>query len=218
MIELFTWATPNGARAAIMLEEIGLPYTVHLVDLTAGAQFAPEFLAISPNNKIPALIDRAETDGRHVLFESGAILIYLADKSGQLLASTGHRRAEALSWLFWSTSGLGPTLGRFMQQVATPSGQSKPDVLGREVNRLMHVLEKRLNEDPFLAGEYSIADIAAFAWMNLAFPAIRAQLGTELGITLGIDRWLASINGRDAVKRGLRASKIVLRRNAMQST
>ena len=201
-----------------MLEEIGLPYTVQLVDLTAGAQFEPEFLAISPNNKIPALIDRDETGGRRVLFESGAILIYLAEKSGRLLASTGHRRDEALSWLFWSTSGLGPTLGRSLQRVATPNGQSRSDALGREVNRLMRVLEKRLNEDPFLAGEYSIADIATFAWLKPAFPAIRAQLGTELGITLGIDRWLESINGRAAVQRGLRASKIVLRRNAARST
>ena len=181
------------------------------------AQFAPKFLAISSNNKIPALIDRRETGGRRVLFESGAILIHLADKSGRLLANTGHRRDKALSSLVWSTSGLGPTLGRFLQQVATPNGQSRPAVLGHEVNRLMRILTKRLNKDPFLADKYSIAHIAAFAWMKPAFPAIRAQLSTELGITLGIDRYLESINGQAAVQRGLPASIIAPRRNATQS-
>ena len=218
MIELFTWATPNGARPAIMLEEIGLPYKVHLVDLTAGAQFAPEFLAISPNNKIPALIDSDERGARRVLFESGAILIYLAEKSGRLLASGGRRRDEAVAWLFWSTSGLGPTLGRFLQQVTTPNGQPDTDALRREVGRLMHVLETRLSEAPFLAAEYSIADIAASAWLKPAFPTIRAQLGAELDAAPNVDRWLGFINARPAVQRGLRASKVVLRRQPTDST
>lgn len=118
MIELFTWATPNGTRPAIMLEEAGLPYTVRLIDIAAGAQFSPEFRTISPNSKIPALIDCDAISGRRVLFESGAILIYLAEKSGMLSASDGRRRDAALSWLFWSTSGLGPALGRFPRTAA----------------------------------------------------------------------------------------------------
>src|SRR5215472_4783344 len=104
MIELLTWATPNGARPVIMLEEMGLPYTARLVDITAGEQYSPDFLTISPNNKIPALIDSDEAGERRVLFESGAILIYLAEKTGLLLTTGGQRRAEALSWLFWATS------------------------------------------------------------------------------------------------------------------
>ena len=218
MIELLTWTTPNGARPAIMLEEVGLPYTVRLVDITAGEQFSPDFLAISPNNKIPALIDSDEAGERRVLFESGAIPIYLAEKTGLLLATSGQRRAEALSWLFWATSGLGPTIGRFLQHVSTLTGQSGEDPFERETIRLMRVLEKRLNEDPFLAGAYSIADIAAFAWLKFAFLVIKTRLGEELGITPGIDGWLKEINARDAVQRGLRASKVVLRRNAPHST
>jgi GSH-dependent disulfide-bond oxidoreductase len=200
-----------------MLEEAGMPYTVRLIDIAAGAQFSPEFLAISPNSKIPALIDCDATNGRRVLFESGAILIYLAEKSGVLLASEGRPRDKALSWLFWSTSGLGPTLGRFLQQVSAHGGRSELDALGREVTRLMHVLERGLAESPFLADEYSVADIASFTWVKLAFPTIMAQLGEGLGMTPGIDRWLASINARAAVQRGLRASKVVLRRNATHS-
>jgi glutathione S-transferase len=201
-----------------MLEEVGLPYTVRLVDITAGEQFSPDFLTISPNNKIPSLIDSDEAGERRVLFESGAILIYLAEKTGLLLATGGKRRAEALSWLFRATSGLGPTIGRFLQRVSTLTGQSGEDRFEHEAIRLMRVLETRLNGDPFLAGAYSIADIAAFAWLKFAFLVIKTRLGEELGITPGIDGWLKEINARDAVQRGLRASKVVLRRNAPHST
>lgn len=161
----------------------GLPYTVRLVDLAVGAQFAPGFLTISPNDKIPALIDRDETGARRVPFESSAVPIHLLEKSGRLLASAGHGQDKALSWLFWSSSGVGPALGRLLQPVATPNRQSRPEDLGREVIRLMRVLEKSLNEGPSLAGEYSIADIAAFAWLEPVVPAIRAQLArlTSLG-------------------------------------
>jgi GSH-dependent disulfide-bond oxidoreductase len=201
-----------------MLEEVGLPYTVRLVDITAGEQFSPDFLTISPNNKIPALTDSDETGELRVLFESGAILIYLAEKTGLLLAPGGQRRAEALSWLFWATSGLGPTIGRFLQHVSILTGQSGKDPFEHETIRLMRILDKRLSEAPFLAGAYSIADIAAFAWLKFALPMIKTRLGGELGITPGIDCWLNEINARDAVRRGLRASKTVLRRNASHST
>lgn len=168
MIGLITWATPNEARSALMLGEIRLAYTVRLVDLAARAQSAPEFLAISPNNKIPSLIDRDQTGGRHVPFGSGAVLIYLAEKSRRLLAGTGRRRDIVLSWLCWSTSGLGPTPDRLPQQVATSNGQARPEDSEREVIRLMRVLEEGLNE-PFVVDEYSNADIAAFGWLKSTF-------------------------------------------------
>src|SRR4051794_40944952 len=137
MIELLTWATPNGSRPAIMLEEVGLPYTVRLVDITAGAQFAPEFLAVSPNSKIPALIDDDAVNGRRVLFESGAILLYLADKTRRLLATSGSQRDDALAWLFWGTTGVGPVFGRFMQRANVQNSAPSPDPLGQEVMRLI---------------------------------------------------------------------------------
>jgi GSH-dependent disulfide-bond oxidoreductase len=199
MIELFTWATPNGARPAIMLEEAGLPYTVRLIDIAAGAQFSPKFLAISPNSKIPALIDCDATNGRRVP----------AEKSGALLGGGGRRRDEALSWLFWSTSGLGPTFGRFLQQVSTHGGQSEPDAVGRKITRLMRVLERRVFHRRYRA---------SFAWVNLAVPTIMAQLGEELEMIPCIYRWLESINAWAPVKRGLQPCKVVLRRNATHST
>jgi GSH-dependent disulfide-bond oxidoreductase len=135
-----------------------------------------------------------------------------------LLATGGQWRAEALSWLFWATSGLGPTVGRLLKHVSTLTGQSGEDPFEHETIRLMRVLEKRLNEGPFLASAYSIADIAVFAWLKFAFPVIKTRLGEQLGITPGIDGWLKEINAREAVQRGLRASKIVRRRNAAHST
>ncbi len=200
-----------------MLEEVGLPYIVRLVDITAGAQFSSDFLTVSPNNKIPALIDDDGAEGRRVLFESGAILLYLAEKTGKLLASSGGQRDDALSWLFWGTTGLGPVLGRFMQQADVQNDTTRSDPRGQEVTRLMHVLEKRLNELPYLATVYSVADIAAFAWIKFALPTIMARLSEQLGSTPGIARWFESINARSAVIRGLRAPKIRLHQRASDS-
>jgi GST-like protein len=159
-----------------MLAVIGLPYTVRLVDLAVTAKFAPEFLAISLNSNIPALIDRDGTGRRCVLVEGGAVLTYLAEKSRRLLASARHRRDEPLLWLFWSTPGLGPALGVLLQRAATPNSQSRPEELGRAIIRLMRVLET-------FAGEYSVADVAAFAWLKPALPATRTRLNrlTNLG-------------------------------------
>jgi GST-like protein len=201
-----------------MLEGVGLPYAVHRVDITAGVQFAPEFLAISSNYKIPALTDCDATGERRVVFESDAILIYLAERSGVLLTSHGHRHDEPLSCLFWSASGVGPALGRPPRHLAAPNRQLELDASGREVNRLMRGFGKRLNEGPFLAGEYSTADIAVFTSPQPTFPAIKTRLRAQVGDTLGVDRWLQTANAWAAVQRGLRASKSRVRQMAAQST
>jgi GSH-dependent disulfide-bond oxidoreductase len=214
MIELLTWATPNGTKPSIMLEEVSLPYTVRLINLGSGEQRTPEFLTVSPNNKIPAIIDRTEPGEPRIIFESGAILIYLAEKTGQLLAQSGPKRDQAMSWLFWSMTGVGPTFGQLLHFVS--SVERPPAVVQRfagEAARLMHVLDKRLQDVPFLAQDYSIADIGAFTWVKLALPTVKTTAGEALGKTPAIDRWLETIAGRAAVQRGLRAPKLVVNPN-----
>jgi GST-like protein len=211
MIELLTWPTPNGTKPSIMLEEVGSAYSVRLVNIGSGEQHSPEFLAISPNNKIPAIVDHDCAGGPRTVFESGAILVYLAEKTGKLLAASGPRREQAMSWLFWSMSGVGPTLGQLLHFVSS-ADRSSPAVrrFVAEAVRLVHVLERRLGEAPFLAEEYSIADIGAFTWLNFAIPTVRSNAADTLGATPGLDRWVAEINSRPAVQRGLRAPKIVI--------
>lgn len=213
MIELFTWPTPNGTKPSIMLEEVGVPYSVHLVNLGSGEQRAPQFLAVSPNGKIPAIIDHSSVGGPKTVFESGAILVYLAEKTGMLLPNAGGRREQAMSWLFWAMSGVGPTFGQFMHFISAEDASS-PAVhrfLGEAV-RLVHVLERRLGEAAYLADEYSIADVGAFTWLNFAMPTIKSNSRDTLGSTPAVDRWLRDINNRPAVQRGLRAPKIVVGR------
>jgi GST-like protein len=211
VIELLTWPTPNGTKPAIMLEEAGSPYSVRLVNIGSGDQHAPEFLAISPNNKIPAIVDHDGAGGPRTVFESGAILMYLAEKTGCLLPTSGPRRDQAMSWLFWSMSGIGPTFGQFLHFVSS-DGSTSPMVcrFTTEAVRLVHVLEGRLGEARFLAEDYSIADIGAFTWLKFAIPTIRSTAGDALGTTPNVDRWLDEINSRPAVQRGLRAPKIAI--------
>jgi GST-like protein len=163
MIELFTWPTPNGTKPSIMLEEVGVPYSVHHVNLGSGEQHTPQFLAVSPNGKIPAIVDHNGVGGPRTVFESGAILVYLAEKTGMLLPESGSRREQVMSWLFWSMSGVGPTFGQLLHFVSAEDGQSSAvrRFLGEAV-RLVHVLERRLGEVAYLAEEYSIADVGAF--------------------------------------------------------
>ena len=204
MMTLYTWTTPNGRKASIMLEEIDFPYTVAPVNLGKGEQLAPEYLRISPNNKIPALVDESGAAPR-ILFESGAILIYLAERSGRLLASAGPKRDETLEWLFWASSGLAPMLGQW-NYYARRAEEKNPAALERfseESVRLIRVLEKRLAEVPHLAQDYSIADIAAFTWTKAILPELKKELPTELAGTPAIDRWLDEIGARPAVQRGL---------------
>jgi GST-like protein len=209
VITLYTWTTPNGRKASIMLEEIGADYTVKPVNLAQNEQFDPAFLAISPNNKIPAIVD-GDGAGRRVLFETGAILTCLAETSGKLLAPSGPRRDEALEWLFWSSSSLSPMLGQW-NYFAVRAETKVPAAIERfstEAVRLFRILEKRLGDEPYLAGEYSIADIATFTWTKAVLPALKQQVGADLAETPAIDRWLTAIDARPAVQKGMAVPQV----------
>ena len=206
MIELHTWKTPNGRKISILLEELGLAYSVHPVDISKDEQFDPAFLRISPNNKIPAIVEEDGVDGRRTLFETGAILLSLADRHGALVAKSGPARDRAIEWLFWTCSGLAPMLDQwnaFAVRAATPNPGAIDKFTG-EAARLIGVLERRLGEESYLAGEYGIADISAFAWVAPILPKFRETAPADaLGPTPHIDRWLGEIGARPAVKRGL---------------
>jgi GSH-dependent disulfide-bond oxidoreductase len=205
VITLYAWSTSNGRKATIMIEETGLPYELRPVDLRRKEQLAPDYLKISPNHTIPAIVDHDAPDGPRVVFESGAVLIYLAEKSGQLLATSGPRRDEALAWLFWASSGFSAAHTTW-RHFATRAEQKVPaeiDRLAGDMVRMLTVLERRLSDAPFLARDYSIADIATFTRARQALPQFRKETGALLGPTPAIDRWLAAIEARPAVKRGL---------------
>ena len=205
MIDLYTWKTPNGRKISIMLEEIGLPYTLKPVDIGHGEQRTPEFLAVSPNGKIPGIVDHDAEGGPLALFESGAILTYLADRSGLLLAPSGAARYGALSWTCWQVGGLGPMLG----QLGYFSRQPEPNVAAierysTECGRLLHVLEDRLSAAPFLAGDaYSIADIAAYPWTAAALSMLQQALPEDARALPATAAWLETIGARPAVGRGM---------------
>ena len=202
MIDVYSWPTPNGHKIHIMLEETGLPYRVHGVNIRTGDQFKPEFLAISPNNRIPAIVDREGPNGKPIsLFESGAILIYLAGKTGKLLPSDLHQRYAALCWLMWQMGGVGPMFGQanHFRAYSVEKITYAIDRYTNEANRLTNVLDKILGEARFLAGdEYSIADIAVFPWMRNA-----DKRGINLAEFPHAQRWFDAINARPAVQRAL---------------
>ena len=201
MIDLFTWATPNGHKISIALEELGLPYEVHPVDIGRGQQFTPEFLAISPNNKIPAIIDRDGPGGRPLsLFESAAILLYLADKTGKLLPSEPAGRWAAVEWLAFQVANVGPMLGQLghFRMYAKDKLPYAIDRYTSEVNRIYGVLDKRLGAAEYLAGEYSIADISVLPWLRR--PDV---YGIELDRYPNVARWRTAVEQRPAVIRGL---------------
>jgi GSH-dependent disulfide-bond oxidoreductase len=200
MIDLYYWTTPNGHKITIFLEETGLPYRVIPVNISAGDQFKPEFLAIAPNNRIPAIIDMAPADGGAPLslFESGAILEYLADKTGRFLPRDLRGRAEVLQWLFWQMGGLGPMAGQNHHFVQYAPEQI-PYAINRyvnETNRLYGVLNKRLADRAFVAGDYSIADIATYPWI---VPHERQR--QNLDDFPHLKRWFEAIRARPAVER-----------------
>ena len=208
MIDLYFWPTPNGRKISIMLEECALPYTVILVDIGAGDQFKPEFLKISPNNRMPAIVDR---DTGLSIFEGGAILIYLAEKSGQFLPGGQRDRFEVLQWLFWQAGGLGPMAGQlshFVNYVQEPVPYAR-ERYANEYERLLAVMEVRLRNRDFLAGDYSIADIAAFPWV---IPYRR--YGVDLDRFENVRRWFDTINNRPAVRRGVDVGKDLRRDEA----
>lgn len=200
MIDLYYCATPNGHKMTMFLEETGLPYRRIQVDIGKGEQFKPEFLAISPNNKIPALVDHAPADGGEpvALFESGAMLLYLAEKTGRLIPADLRGRAEVLKWLFWQVGGLGPMAGQIGHfNVYAP--EKVPYAIERytkEVNRLYGVLNQRLAEREFIAGEFSIADIACYPWIVPHKPH-----GQNLDDFPHLQRWFATIAARPATVR-----------------
>ena len=200
MIELYTWSTPNGRKISIMLEEIGMPYTVHPVNLRNNEQKTPEFLAINPNGRIPAIIDTEGPGGRPLtIFESGAILIYLAEKSGQLLPREPVRRMEAIEWLMFQMAGVGPMFGQLgWFKRNAPENQQGLTRYTDESRRLAGVLDQRLGAAEYLAGEYSIADIANFTWVG-ALPFFKIPLDTLPNLR----RWQEAIAARPAVQRGL---------------
>lgn len=197
MIDLHTWTTPNGEKPVIMLEEIGLAYDLHLVDISSGAQKEPAFLAINPNGRIPAIVDR-ETGGR--VFESGAILLYLAEKSGRLLAASGPEQAEALSWTFFQAGGTGPMIGQWNHfNAAAP--EKLPYAIKRyadESLRLLTVLDDVLKGREFLAGGYSVADVMNYSWAKAGIARIEGAGGLK-----ALTAWIERIGAREAVGRGL---------------
>jgi GSH-dependent disulfide-bond oxidoreductase len=207
MIDLYTWTTPNGRKVSIMLEECGLPYAVHPVDIRAGEQFRPDFLAICPNGKIPSIVDR---DAGVSVFESGAILIHLAEKTGQLLPARNPARAKTLEWLMWQMANVGPMLGQ-ANHFASVAPEKIPYAIERyisEAARLVKVMDDRLAKAPFLAGEYSIADVATYPWINAGFPLIRSAKPDVVGDGAHVARWLASIAARPAVAKGMAVPQV----------
>ena len=201
MIDLYTWSTPNGHKAQIMLEETGLEYRLHSVNLQDGEQFEPDYLAISPGGKIPAIIDsEGPAEVPISLFESGAILLYLAEKSGRLLTTDPRGRWQALEWLMFQMGGVGPILGQagYFRNRAPEAIPAVIERFTREAGRLYGVVDRRLADREFLAGDYSIADIACFPWLR-----VYERLGIDIGDFPAVNRWLGAITARPAVQRGL---------------
>ena len=202
MIDLYSWATPNGHKVHIMLEELGLPYTVHGVDIGAGDQFKPEFLKISPNNKIPAIVDSEGPDGKRIsLFESGAILLYLAGKTGKFLPQDVRGRYVTLEWLMFQMASVGPMFGQahHFRIYAPEKIEYAVNRYTNEAKRIYGVLNKRLAEHKYLAGTmYTIADIAVWPWTRSA-----KNQGVEMDDFPHFKRWFDLIEARPAVQRGV---------------
>jgi GSH-dependent disulfide-bond oxidoreductase len=213
-IDLYYWPTPNGWKITIMLEECGLPYTVHPVNIGKGDQFKPEFLAISPNNRMPAIVDPDGPDGQPIsVFESGAILQYLGRKTGRFYPKDERGRVEVEQWLFWQMGGFGPMLGQTHHfRIYAP--EQVPYAIARytnEANRLYGVLNRRLADREYVAGEYSIADMAIIGW---------AKMWERQGQTIedfpNVKRWLDTMLARPAVGRGLKVSSEIRNPSDMQ--
>ncbi|MFS2004171.1 glutathione S-transferase family protein [Duganella sp. CT11-25] len=211
MLTLHTWTTPNGRKIPIMLEELGMPYIIKTVNLGEGEQFKPEFLAISPNNKIPAIVD-TDAGGKTVsVFESGAILTYLAEKTGKLLPASGAERYKVLEWLHWQIGGLGPMLGQvgFFELRAKEKSALASQHFLDEAERLLGVLDRQLARHTYVAGEeYSIADIATYPWVAAAADKMKSALGAQLAAKHHVQRWMAMMAARPAVQRGMALPKV----------
>jgi GST-like protein len=203
VIDLYTWTTPNGRKASIMLEEVGIPYEVHPVDIGKDEQFKPEFLKISPNNRIPAIVDR---DENFSLMESGAILLYLAEKAGKLLPTERHKRFRVTEWLMWQMGGIGPMLGQTHHFVKYNKGKAPyaEERYLKEAHRLYGVLDRRLKDHEYLADDYSVADVATWPWIS------RYEWQTvDLNDYPNVKRWYVAIADRPAVQKGYHVPKKV---------
>ena len=206
MIDLYTWTTPNGRKASIMLEEAELPYRVHPINLGEGHQHTESFRAINPNQRIPAIVDHDVSDGALTVFESGAILIYLAEKTGKFLPSEVRARTRALQWLMFQMSGIGPMLGQ-ANHFASQAPERIPYAIQRyfdESLRLVGVLDRRLSEHDYLAGDYSIADIATYPWVIAAWPVFKSLPPERAGAMEHVSDWLERVGERPAVQRGMK--------------
>jgi len=209
MIDFYYWPTPNGWKVAIMLEECGLNYRLIPIDIGRGDQFKPEFLAISPNNRMPAIVDRDDETGPVPVFESGAILIHLAERTGRFLQRSKMGRKETFEWLFWQVGNLGPMAGQLSHFVNYALGEHaySRKRYADEYNRCLGVLERRLDGHEFIVDAYSIADIACWPWVLIAKP-----LGQPLDAFPNVARWRETIKARPAVQRGVDVGKELRRR------
>ncbi|MDQ8037463.1 MAG: glutathione binding-like protein [Pedobacter sp.] len=206
MITLYTWTTPNGRKISVMLEELGIPYEVKPVNLGKGEQLQPDYLVISPNNKIPAIVDHDTAEGPVNIFESGAILIYLAEKYGRFLPAKGAARAQALEWLMWQMGGVGPMFGQANYFGVTEKGKNEAALQRyvKESERLLGVMDRQLEKNAYLAGsEYSIADIATYPWALSATTYAKDILGDLVAARPHVQRWLKEVGARPAVQRGM---------------
>jgi GSH-dependent disulfide-bond oxidoreductase len=203
VIDLYTWTTPNGRKASILLEELGMPYEAHAVDISKDEQFKPEFLKISPNNRIPAIVDR--DNGFH-LMESGAILLYLAEKAGKFLPKDTQARYRVIEWLMWQMGGPGPMLGQVHHFVKYNKGKAPyaEERYLKEAHRLYGVLDKRLADREFVADDYSVADMAIWPWIS------RFEWQTiDMNQYPNVKRWYLTIAKRPAVQKGYKVPKDV---------
>ena len=203
MIDLYTWTTPNGRKVSILLEELRMPYSAHAINIGNDDQFAPEFLKISPNNKIPAIVDQ---DNGMALMESGAIMIYLADKAGKFLPREGEVRYRVIEWLMWQMGGAGPILGQVHHFVKFNPGKAPyaEERFAKEAARLYGVLDKRLADNAYLAGDYSIADMATWPWISRY-----EWQQIDLAQFPNVKRWYTEIANRPAVQKGYHVPKAV---------
>lgn len=200
-IDLYTWATPNGRKVSVMLEEVGLPYKEHAINISKNEQFAPEFLKISPNNRIPAIVDPDGPDGKPIsVFETGAILVYLGEKTGKFIPTDAHKRIAMFEWLMWQMGGFGPMLGQAHHflglDTEVPYGSER---YVKESHRLYGVMDRRLADNDYLAGdEYTIADIACYPWAHR-----HPRHKVDLNEFQNVKRWYDAIGARPAVQRGM---------------
>jgi GST-like protein len=215
MIDLYFWPTPNGYKVTVMCEEVGLKYNVIPVNIGAGDQFKPEFLKISPNNKMPAIIDHDAADGKPLaMFESGAILMYLAEKTGKLMPSDTRGKYNVIQWLMFQMGSVGPMLGQahHFRRYAPEKLEYAINRYTNEAKRIYNVIDKRLSEAPYLAGDYSIADIATYPWL-----VPHSMQGQNLEEYPNLNRWFAEMRERPAVKRGFAVMADVIERMRQQA-